>query len=467
MTRWSEGHHPRRPRSVSAGMWMSAAIVVITLLFLSLNWYYYDKMRSALDAEFGVRLRALASLAAASIDPQRVRDLFTVPAGFETDESSTARLEELAREFDLASIQVVREDGIVLLTTRPDLFPPGELYPMWNMDYGEIIRALEGAPSSTGLYRSPGGGYLKAGYAPLAPLSGKATAVIAAEADADFLMGMSGLRTLLIFATTISLAGLAIFVLLVYKAAGSLIRTRESLMQAETLASMGRMAAGIAHEVRNPLFIIRSSAERLREEHPEEAGRIDEFIIDEVDRLDGILTDYLLFARNESTSISETDLVRVLERCIRLVSEPSPPGEIRMETRFELEEAPFTGEEKKLQQVFINLLLNAVEAMDGSGTVSISLARSGSSYELEFSDTGPGIPEKDMERVFEPFYTTRPSGSGLGLAIARKVIEDHGGSISIAGGRGSGTGRGTVVLVRLPADGLRQGERDEQGSDHR
>jgi len=435
---------------------MTAAIVIITLLFLSINWYYYDKTRSALDAEFSVRLRALASLAAASVDPDRMETLSPELARFDVNDTDVGRLDALASEYDLASIQVLREDGIVLLTTRPDLFPPGELYPLYNMDYEEIIRALEGTPSSTGLYRSPAGGFFKAGYAPVAPHSGKTSIVVATEADAVFLQGMSGLRVILIAATTISLMGLAIFVLLVSKATGSLIRTRESLLQAETFASMGRMAAGIAHEVRNPLFIIRSSAEKLKKEHPGNTEEIDEFIIDEVDRLNGILTDYLLFARNESTSITETDLVRLLDRSVRLVSDPGHAGDIAFKMRFEVEKAPFMGEEKKLQQVFLNLLLNAIQAMDGSGNLIVSLSRSRSDYVLEFSDTGPGIPERDLEKVFEPFYTTGPKGS-------RRVVEAHGGGISIAAGENTGT----VVTVRLPVDRAGSGDVDEQSSDYR
>ncbi|MCK4548852.1 MAG: hypothetical protein KAU49_01740 [Candidatus Krumholzibacteria bacterium] len=450
-------------RSLLTERWMTAAIVVITLLFLSINWYYYNKTRSALDDEFSIRLRALASLAAASVDPDLVDTLSPELAGFGMDDSNVASLDAIALEYDLASIQVLREDGIVLLTTRPDLFLHGELYPLWNMDHEEILVALAGTPSSTGLYRSPGGGYIKAGYAPVHSPSGISSIVVAAEADADFLQGMAGLRALLIVATTVSLAGLAIFIWLVSKATGSLIRTRESLMHAETLASMGRMAAGIAHEVRNPLFIIRSSAENLKKEHPGNAKDIDEFIIDEVDRLNGILTDYLLFARNESTSVIETDLVRLLDRSIRLVSDPELSGKIAIETQYAVDQATIEGEEKKLQQVFLNLLLNAFQAMGESGNLTVSLERLKSDYVIEFDDSGPGIPEKDLERVFEPFYTTRPSGSGLGLAIARRVVENHGGTIIITAGKN----KGTVVTIKLPVDRAGSGDTDEPSIDNR
>jgi signal transduction histidine kinase len=440
-------------RSLLTERWMSAAIVIVTILFLSVNWYYYVRTRSALDGEFSVRLRALASLASSAVDPSRIETHSPELAGFDPGGRNAAALDSLASRFDLASIQVLREDGIVLLTTRPDLFPPGEPYPMWNMDYSEIITALGGSSSSTGLYRSPGGGYLKAGYAPVVSTSGIAEMIVAAEADARFLEGMGDLRTLLILATAVSLAGLAVFLWLVSKATGSLIRARESLLHAETLSSMGRMAAGIAHEVRNPLFIIRGSAENLKRKHPGDSENIQELIIDEVDRLNGILTDYLMFARNESTRVSETDLAALVNRTVRLVSDPVEAGDITFEMRFGVETAPFACEEKKLQQVILNILLNAIQALDGRGTLYISLSRKKNEYILEFIDTGPGIPEKDLERVFEPFYTTRATGSGLGLAIARRVIEDHGGTITLA----TGDSGGTAVTVKLPAGPKRIG----------
>ena len=101
--------------------------------------------------------------------------------------------------------------------------------------------------------------------------------------------------------------------------------------------------------------------------------------------------------------------------------------------------------------------------MDGTGILIVSAMKSRSNYLLEFSDSGPGIPQKELEKVFEPFYTTRPTGSGLGLAIARRVVEDHGGEIDIA----SGGSNGTVVTVRLPVDHPEPGDKDEQSSDNR
>lgn len=451
----------RRTITILANSWMAAAVVLITAVFLALNWYYYRRTHAALDREFGIRLRSLASLAAATAGAQRFNLLEPDLVAFETAGLLQAELTALADRFALAGIHVLREDGVVLFSTRDDLFPPGESYPLWNMDFAAIIGALEGTATATGLYRSPGGGYLKAGYAPV-PAPGRGpVAVAAVEADVDFLQGLDDLRAILIVATILSAAGLVVFILFATKATSSLIRARESLLHAETLASMGRMTAGIAHEIRNPLFIIRGSAERLRRAHPEEGAEIDEFIIEEVDRLNCILTDYLLLARNESTSLQQTDLAAILRRCVHLLQRSGPGEGIVIATEFETGTAPLAGEEKRLQQAFLNILLNAIQALDGAGRIDVTLERTSMLYVVRFLDTGRGIPAGDLERIFEPFFTTRPAGSGLGLSVARRVIEDHGGSIEAAPRAGGGTVISVVLPLRRPAPG----DENEHGSD--
>jgi signal transduction histidine kinase len=442
---------------IISNRWMAVALVFIVAVFLALNWYYYNRTRKSLDNEFGIRLKSLASLTAASVDPDDIEYLMPELIESESTGPLLEKLKMISEEYALSSVQIVREDGIVLVSTRPGLFRPGELYPMWNMDYSSIISALEGKPGATDLYRSPGGDYIKAGYAPIESHDGGVTAVAAVEANVDFLQGLVDLRTILIVATLVSSAGLALFILFVSKATGSLIKARESLHRAETLSSMGRMAAGIAHEIRNPLFIIRSSAEKLRKNEPLKSAEIEEYIIDEVDRLNGILTDYLLFARDEPTRRQNVDLVKILERNIRLVNESEEGGRAVMTTEFGISAAPVTGEEKKLQQAFLNILLNAIEASEDGGDIRIVLERAGGDFVIRFADSGCGIPERELDNVFEPFYTTKPAGSGLGLAITRKVIEDHDGTISIT----SREGMGCEVLVTVPIGDISPGEENE------
>lgn len=438
--------------------WMILAVVLLVAVFLSLNWYYYWRTRKSLNEDFSFRLRALASLVSLHLERKGATFPDPIERVGKPPDRRVAELGSISEQFSLANILIVREDGVTLHTLRPDLYPPGDLYLHWNMDYPAIILALEGTPSSTDLYKAPDGTYLKAGYAPYPLDRTRAETVVAVEANVDFLQGLGDLRAILITATIVSAIGVVLFIWFVIKATGSLIRVRESLMQSETLASMGRMAAGIAHEIRNPLFIIRSSAEKIKNLHPESLGYIDTYILDEVDRLNGILRDYLLFARDEPAPKQKIDLVKTLYRSIRLVRDSLEEEIIRVETDFDVVEAPFAGEEKRLQQSFLNILLNARQSIESTGRIRVAFSSSGSHYTIRFEDSGAGIPNKDLDKVFEPFYTTKTAGSGLGLAIVKKVVEEHGGHIDIT----STEGTGTSVTVTFPIVMETIGARNEQ-----
>ena len=435
-----------RSATILKSGWMTLAVIVLLAIIISLNWYFYIRIRDDLNEEFGLRLQAVSALVAAGIEDEDLSPLYPARQDLTEARAVTERLLDFSDAYSLANIALIREDGITLLSLKPDLYPPGELYLYWQMDYEEIISALEGRTAATDLYRAPDGSYLKAGYAPVPRASGRAETIVAVEASVDFLKGLRELRAVLYTATAISLAGIVLFTWFVVKATQSLVQARESLLHSESLATMGRMAAGIAHEIRNPLFIIQSSAERLRKLHPEDSKDIDTFIIEEIARLDGILRDYLLIARNEPAPRGPLDLVLTLERSVRLMAESLEDTDIEIVTDIPLAEAPLRGEEKRLQQSFINILLNALQALGSSGRIKVSMAKEGKNYRIIFEDDGPGIEEKDIEKVFEPFYTTKPAGSGLGLAIVKRVIDDHGGTIAVE----SSVGIGTRIIVTLP-----------------
>ncbi len=437
--------------------WMISAVIMLVVAVLSLNWYYYQRTRGSLDENLGSNLKMLASLVSSRLDV--IEDSFTAyeTSTIEIPDTISEWLEALSSKHHLSNILVVREDGVVLLSMQPEFYPAGDIYSNWTMDYKSIIRSLEGVPSATKLFKTPGGEYLKAGYAPLPIYSGRPSAVVAVEASAVFLEEIGSLRTILAASTVVSILGTLVFIWLMIKAADSLIRARESLLRNETLSSMGRMAAGIAHEIRNPLFIIRGAAEKLRKLHPDDSSEIDEFIIDEVDRLNSTVTDYLLFARNEPANRRDIDLVEALDRSIRLLRETIEGEGIELDVRFEPNRAVVFGETKRLQQAFINILLNARQSMSNGGRILVTLSESGGDYIVRFRDEGTGIPEKEIDKVFEPFHTTKATGSGLGLAIARSAVENHGGSISIE----SRINAGTTITITLPANRAPEVEPDE------
>jgi signal transduction histidine kinase len=330
------------------------------------------------------------------------------------------------------------------------------------MDYREIVTALEGTASSTELIRSQYGSYMKAGYAPLSGAGRASEFVVAVEASPSFLENLDQWRASLLITSLLLAGGIVVSVILVIKSTESLIRARESLIRSETLAAMGRMTAVITHEIRNPLFIIRSSAEKLKDAHPDESAEIDEFIIEEVDRLDRVLTDYLSFSRGRGIEKKRIDLEKVLKRSIKSIGKSLHDEDVIIETELNTGRAPFTGDAKKLLQAFMNIMLNSIQAMEGKGRIGVYMDRTSGFYRIVFSDDGPGISDRETEKVFEPFYTTRPQGSGLGLSVVRECVIAHGGSVELSGN----AGRGTVVTINLPAEYTTEpGEENEQGPD--
>jgi signal transduction histidine kinase len=435
-----------KPFSLLRSGWMVLAVAVLIAAFLSADWYYFTETRRNLDDEFGRRLIAIAELAAADIASSAGSSGRAVFSDAAAASSIRDVLDRIRREHDLFNVVVLGEDFVALLSLESSLYPEGVEYPHWNMDYEALARAFQGEAAATILYEE-GDGYLKAGYAPLPAAAGARTAaVVGIEASAGFLESLERLRLILIAVTGISIAGVMLFTIFALKATSSLIRARESLMQSETLATMGRMAAGIAHEIRNPLFIIRSGAEKLMEKHPESRADIGGYIVDEVDRMNGILTDYLLFAKDEPSSHGPMDLAATLKRSLGNVRDSAAASGVSIETGRMLEEAPFIGEDKRIQQAFLNILLNAQQAIPGDGTITVSLALENGRYVVRFRDTGEGIAAKNLGKIFEPFYTTKSRGSGLGLAITKKIVEEHEGAISVE----SALNAGSTVSLSFP-----------------
>ncbi|MCD6379295.1 hypothetical protein J7M07_02460 [bacterium] len=442
--------------SIFRNSWMILALLIITAILLSTNWYYYTKTKEHLDNEFGIRLQSVASLVSSNLEASLFQ-FNTDPFYVTLPDTVVSILKKIQSAYSISNILVLREDGITIFSLNSYLIPSNDQYPMWNMDYKAIVRALEGTSSSTNLYKSPGGTYMKAGYAPIATPGEPSEFVVTVEANAAFLKSLQDIKSLLVIITAISIIGIILFISFVLKATGALIKARESLMRSETLATVGRMTAGIAHEIRNPLFIIRSSAEKLRETNPEQASEIDEFIIEEVDRLNTTLTEYLLFSKDKKAVKQPLDLIKVLNKSLHLVNKGLEQNKPTVKTNFLTDSAPFVGGEKQLIQSFLNILINAIQATSENGKIEILFKNLADEYIIEFTDNGGGIPAKTIAKIFEPFYTTKATGSGLGLAIVKKTIEAHNGKIDVR----SKINSGTTVTINLPKNRPEPGEIDE------
>jgi len=216
------------------------------------------------------------------------------------------------------------------------------------------------------------------------------------------------------------------------------------------LASLGRLAAGVAHEIRNPLSSIKGFATYFKERYRDNPDdrKTSEIMIQEVDRLNRVITQLLEFARPPAIQKKRTSLQSLIQHSLKMIERQASAKQIEIFSRLPPEIKEIDLDPDGLNQVLLNLYLNAIEAMDEGGTLSVSLTSDQGSpwVKIAVSDTGAGISKEDLEHVFDPYFTTRQSGTGLGLAIVHKIIEAHSGEVRVESDRG----RGTTVTVLLP-----------------
>lgn len=219
------------------------------------------------------------------------------------------------------------------------------------------------------------------------------------------------------------------------------------LARNEKLAALGRVASGVAHEVRNPLASMKLKIQLAGRHKSDEAGleKTFEVLLEEINRLDGLVKKLLEVSRPAKLNLAKLNLENILERRISLLKEKAESVNVRIEIAFE-KNLTVEADGEKLAQVFDNLLLNALEAMPEGGIMDVSAVRRNSQIVAEIKDNGAGISGNARERLFEPFFTTKDTGTGLGLAISREIIEAHDGKIYAAE-----SAEGAKFVIELPA----------------
>jgi signal transduction histidine kinase len=241
-------------------------------------------------------------------------------------------------------------------------------------------------------------------------------------------------------------------------ASAKLEETQRQLFQSEKLAALGKLSAGIAHEIRNPLTSIKILIYSLVDENATEISREKDLTVieGEIERVNKIIKQFLDFARPRPPALEPTDIRRVIEETLSLVAYEIESQGVSLvrEDASELPAVLMDGEQVK--QVFLNLILNAVQAMPQGGQLRIAAApkRGGPGdsaapvVEIAIQDTGKGMPEDVKNRIFEPFFSTKEEGIGLGLSIAQRIVEEHGGTIRVE----TTPGKGTTFFLRFPLD---------------
>lgn len=240
------------------------------------------------------------------------------------------------------------------------------------------------------------------------------------------------------------------------KAAEELAEANRSLNEAEAavrrsdrLAALGQLSAGLAHELRNPLGTIRASAEMLSRSVPADnavAREVAGFIASEVDRSNSLVTRFLDFARPMQLKLAPADLGEVLDRAVALVERDEAQHRVTIYKNYSPDLAPFPFDAELMERVFYNLLLNAAQSSNDGGAITVKTRRMDRTAEVAVIDRGSGIDPKIREQIFNPFFTTKSNGVGLGLAIVSKIVDEHGGRMTVE----SDLGEGSVFRVFLP-----------------
>jgi two-component system sensor histidine kinase HydH len=225
---------------------------------------------------------------------------------------------------------------------------------------------------------------------------------------------------------------------------------RTEIERSQRLASVGRLAAGVAHEIRNPLSSIKGFATYFKERYknaPEDQQTAN-IMIQEVDRLNRVVGQLLEFARPVIVKPKLTDLNAFVNESIKLVEQQAVEKKITIKTNNSTRVEKLRIDSDRVNQVLLNLYLNAIESMEAGGELNVDLSANNETNEIEISvsDNGCGIPKKDLAKVFDPYFTTKSSGTGLGLAIAHNIVEAMAGTIKVK----SDPGKGTTVTIKIP-----------------
>jgi signal transduction histidine kinase len=236
----------------------------------------------------------------------------------------------------------------------------------------------------------------------------------------------------------------------------SLKQSQDTLRRADRLSSLGLLTAGLAHEIRNPLVAIRTFTQLLPERYDDAEFRegFQGLALKEVDRICGLINDLLSFARPSRPNVAEESMNEVVDGIARILETEAKEKGVEIARDFALNLPRVWIDREQMKQVFMNLILNAIQAMGEGGSIFISTrltsrndtGHAGQFVQVEVRDTGVGIPPENIDHIFDPFFTSKEEGSGLGLSISHQIVQEHGGYVTVE----SKVGLGTTFFINLP-----------------
>lgn len=423
-------------------------IIFVIALVNIIWWLYYERTANLLDRQLSRRLAAVATSGGAAIDHDMVEKLtlYDVDAYIQ----ATDILERIRRSDSLAEVFIVDHSYRMLASTSVEadsIYFLAEL----NGEYiDSVFYSLNDVAVATPSYQT-GQVYLKSAFAPLTDNSGLVAAVIGVEASVDYFDVLTDLKSNIYYSMVLSVVGGLLIGLVFLLLQRRINRTEQQLYLNQTHSYLGRMVAVVSHELKNPLMIIRASAERLAKKIQ---GDESQFIVEEVDRLNQIVTGYLDFAGArdrflDNDRIEQINLFELVDNIKKHFQSKYPGQEIAWLENGVPSELTIETYPRSLRQVILNILINGADACLAASKpikLGVNAVDKGNRVIIGVVDHGPGIGKRELKKIFTPFYTTKQSGSGLGLFLTKKIIEEMGGEVNIE----SRKGEMTELMINLP-----------------
>ncbi len=427
----------------------STAVIFFTgLLIIIVNltwWVFYTKTETSFEEQLSRRLGSLAVLGASGFDSETIAAL--ADGYLSAYEKALDLIENIKAADSLSEVFILDADYNYLITTSPD---EDSIYYLVSINRDAIDSAFFNI--SDDYFSSISASYrtddfiLKSAFAPLFDSTGEVRAVLGIEADVDYADNLLSLRRSLYISTAVSVGIGILFGIIFFLVQRRIGSAERSILLSQSQANLGRMVAVVSHEIKNPLMIMRASAESLKKVSDKPEAN---FILEEIDRLNQIVSGYLDFAAGKlALKMKPVNITELVSEIINKFAPRFKEKNILLKCESEKDNIKIMADPIALRQVIINLILNASEAVaDGSNPeIVIDVKPRINQAQIIVTDNGPGIDSKALKNIFEPFYTTKTKGSGLGLFHTRKLMETMSGTINVE----SGGKKQTKFVLSLP-----------------
>ena len=424
--------------------------ILLVALFNVVGWYLYFVVKNSKEDELGNRLITVANMVSSYLENEAVIISFT-KGDEQTDWYKHLKeyLLEVKKKNNLRALSIFNLDYRWMIGTDENMRIGVYSY-LLLIDEEEIKKSITQKVSTQSYLYSFEDIQYKRAYAPIPGFDGKVEAFVEVEASRDYFVGLTKLRNSLIFLGLFCIVVIGILVIIFYKLVNALIKAGESSELNNRLQSLGTMAAGVAHEIRNPLGIIKNTAEILKAELLSESDSYSyvDSILEEVHRLNNLVTQFLQISKPSVIVKKDCDIKQLIESTISFVKYDFEKSDIKILYDKPQHSLNIKCDENSIKQLLLNLLINAKQSMKNGGSVMIGLIKKKNKILITIADEGSGISETEIKKVFDPFYSTKDAGIGLGLTICKNIVDSHNGTIEVF----SRENKGTKVIVSLPIE---------------